>query len=95
MNNKIIKNVNEVESILWDENPEFKVIDSTYKFHGVDHDNWEFEAIIQSEYTQKYYSMRWFDNYACNMHERFDDNDEFELIEVLPKEIITIIYEKA
>ena len=73
----------EIILILWDSHPEYDLIDDRYRFHGVDHDMWEFEAIVKNvnEYNQ-YYSFRWFDCYNRNMTDMFNDGEMFNLTPV-------------
>lgn len=81
-----------LEDILCCENPDYVVINKHYSFEGVDHDLWEFKAIIQEVSTSKFYSVIWYDSYVgwweCGL-----DKDLFELIEVFPKQVMTTIYE--
>ena len=90
---KIIKNLEEIQNILYDDDKDFELIDNHYKFHGVDHDMWEFEAIVKRIEDNRYFSFRWFDNYSCGMRDMFDDDEIFELKQVYPKTKLVTIYE--
>lgn len=83
----------ELENILDNYSLEYSCIDLRYKYIGVDHDLWEFQAIIQRVSDEKFFSVNWFDSYQCNWHELGLDEDDFELEEVFPKIITTTIYE--
>lgn len=82
-----------VEEILDNYHPDFTCIDLHYKYIGVDHDLWEFTAIVQRISDNKFFSVNWFDNYSCNWEELGLDEDDYELIEVIPKQVISTIYE--
>jgi|ERR1035437_3477774 hypothetical protein len=96
-----IVNGRELEDILDSYHLEYGVINMHYKFIGVDHDLWEFQAIVQRTSDHKYFSVNWFDNYTCNWSDNYACNwselglndDNFELTEVTPKQIMTTIYE--
>ena len=92
MENIIIKG-NKLEEILENNSSEFKVVIYDYKFIGVDHDLWEFETILQRFSDNKFFSVNRFDNYSCNWHELGLDEEDFELTEVIPREVMTTIYE--
>ena len=92
MSNLII-NGKELEKLLGDFNPEYKVVELHYKFFGVDHDLWEFQTIVQRILDKKFFKINWFDNYSCSWEELGLYEEDFELIEVFPKKVTTIIYE--
>lgn len=92
MNNLTIKG-KELEEILDDYSLEYACINSQYKYIGVDHDLWEFQAIIQRVSDEKFFSVNWFDSYSCNWEELGLDEDDFELTEVFPKQVLTTVYE--
>ena len=83
----------ELEEILDNYHPDYTCIDMHYEYVGVDHDLWEFVAIIKHIADNKFFKVNWFDNYSCNWSELGLDDDYFELIEVTPKQIMTTIYE--
>lgn len=89
---RITINLEQFAEILNDEFLNFKLIDSRYKFHDQDHDLWRFEAIVQRIFDKTFFSVMWEDSYH-GLYTHFDKDDTWELVEVVPKEVKTIIYE--
>lgn len=89
-----VKTVAEVENyILRNNSKEFKLIDCRYKFVDMDHDVWDFEAIVQRISDSKFFSFIWSDNYSCTMKEMYGEDYEIEFKEVVPTKVSKIVYE--
>jgi hypothetical protein len=81
-----------LENILDNYDLDYSIIDLRYRFVGVDHDLWEFEAIIHHTLDDKYFSVNWFDCYNLTWDELGLNEEDYELIEVFPKQVMTTIY---
>jgi len=79
--------------ILDNESDNFEIVEDYKKLLGVDHDLWEFEVILQRATDDKFFSTSAFYNYNCNMSDYTEDDEEFILMEVQPKQVMTTIYE--
>lgn len=81
-----------LQIILNGDDEEFKLVDKHYKFIGCDHDLWEFQAIIYKPLNNTYYSVNWYDNYCCNWDELGLLEEIFELIVVIPQNVVMQVF---
>lgn len=82
----------DISLLLYDDYPGFRTINNRYEFIGEDHDEWEFEAIVQRISDKKYFSFTWFDGYQ-GINRCLDKRDFTTLKEVKESTKLITVYE--